>query len=401
MVRNMTDLIKKVENTIKEHKLISAGDCVLLGFSGGPDSLCLFHALSALRGRMGFELVAVHINHGIRGKAADDDALWCVNYSRENGVSCIGANANVPGYAKRRKLTEEEAGRYVRREIFAYLSYGLLTGKDLNGHPASELYRKSMGKPVPFKRVRVALAHNMDDQAETVLMRIVRGTGVHGLTGIQYESRLDDALLRVAGGINDDELRSKAKELDISIIRPLLDVPRKEIEAFCTENQLQPRIDHTNAETDYTRNRIRLELIPSIEKGFNPNIKEALVRLAANASEDDGALSSLAANAMIDSEKVLEARMPKPEDKTFPESLTPKPLLSSVELNAAKLRALEPAVFKRVIVSEFARLGLTEGISAVHLNALYSAVLKNIGGKTIEFPGGHTASLRAGTLTLR
>ncbi len=93
--------------------------------------------------------------------------------------------------------------------------------------------------------------------------------------------------------------------------------------------------------------------------------------------------------------------MPRPEDKTFPESLTPKPLLSSVELNAAKLRALEPAVFKRVIVSEFARLGLTEGISAVHLNALYNAVLKNIGGKTIEFPGGHTAKLLAGTLTLR
>lgn len=397
----MTDLIKKVENTIKERKLISAGDCVLLGFSGGPDSLCLFHALSALRASMGFELAAVHINHGIRGSEADDDALWCVNYSRENGVSCIGANANVPGYARRRHLTEEEAGRCVRREIFAFLSYGILTGKEINGRPAVELYKQTGGKPVPFKRVRVALAHNMDDQAETVLMRIVRGTGVHGLTGIQYESRLDDALFRVAGGINDDELRSKAKELDISIIRPLLDVPRSEIEAFCTENQLQPRIDHTNAETDYTRNRIRLELIPSIEKDFNPNIKEALVRLAANASEDDSALSGLAARAMVDSEKVLEARMPKPEDKVFPESLQPKPLLNSVELNAAKLRALEPAVFKRVIVNEFARLGLTEGISAVHLNALYSAVLKNVGGKTIEFPGGHTAALRGGTLTLK
>jgi tRNA(Ile)-lysidine synthase len=289
----------------------------------------------------------------------------------------------------------------VRREIFAFLAYQILTGKEINGHTAEELFRKVQGKPVPFKRVRVALAHNMDDQAETVLMRIVRGTGVHGLSGIQYESRLDDALLRVAGGINDDELRSKAKELDISIIRPLLDVPRAEIEAYCTENQLQPRTDHTNAETDYTRNRIRLELLPSIEKDFNPNIKEALVRLAANASEDDDALSGLAAKAMIDSEKVLEARMPRPEDKTFPQSLEPKPLLSSIELNSASLRALEPAVFKRIIVNEFARLGLNEGISAVHLNALYGAVQKNIGGKTIEFPGGHTAELLRGTLTLR
>ena len=397
----MTDLVKIVENTIKEHKLIGAGDCVLLGFSGGPDSLCLFHALLELRTTMGFELVAVHINHGIRGKEADDDALWCVEYASSNGVSCIGANANVPGYAKRRHLTEEEAGRCVRREIFAYLAYGIATGKELNGHPTAELFRNVRSKQTAPGRVRVALAHNMDDQAETVLMRIVRGTGVHGLTGIQYESRLDDALLRVAGGINDDELRSKAKELDISIVRPLLDVPRSEIEAFCTENQLQPRTDHTNAETDYTRNRVRLELIPAIEKDFNPNIKEALVRLAANASEDDSALSGLAAKAMIDSEKVLEARMPQPEDKVFPESLQPKPLLSSIELSAAKLRGLEPAVFKRIIVNEFARLGLSEGISAVHLNALYNAVLKNVGGKTIEFPGGHTAVLRSGTLTLK
>ena len=395
------DLVKKVENTIKERKLISAGDCVLLGFSGGPDSLCLFHALKQLRTTMGFELIAVHVNHGIRGKEADDDARWCVEYSSRNGVSCIGANANVPGYARKRHLTEEEAGRCVRREIFAFLAYQILTGKEINGHTAEELFRKVQGKPVPFKRVRVALAHNMDDQAETVLMRIVRGTGVHGLSGIQYESRLDDALLRVAGGINDDELRSKAKELDISIIRPLLDVPRAEIEAYCTENQLQPRTDHTNAETDYTRNRIRLELLPSIEKDFNPNIKEALVRLAANASEDDDALSGLAAKAMIDSEKVLEARMPRLEDKTFPQSLEPKPLLSSIELNSASLRALEPAIFKRIIVNEFARLGLNEGISAVHLNALYGAVQKNIGGKTIEFPGGHTAELLRGTLTLR
>ena len=400
-MRKMTDLIKKVENTIKEHDLISAGDCVLLGFSGGPDSLCLFHALRQLRTSMGFELVAVHVNHGIRGNAADEDALWCVNYSRDNGVSCIGANANVPGYAKRRHLTEEEAGRCVRREIFAFLAYGILTGKEINGRPAVDLYRKINGMPVPFKRVRVALAHNMDDQAETVLMRVLRGTGVHGLSGIQYRSRIDDAMLRVDAGTNDEELRDKAKELDISVIRPLMDVPRSEIEAFCTEKQLQPRMDHTNAETDYTRNKIRLELIPAIEKDFNPNIKEALVRLAANASEDDDALSGIAAKAMIDSEKVLEARMPRPEDSVFPASLDPKPLLSSIELNASALRKLESAVFKRIIVSEFARLGLSEGISAVHLNALYGAVQKNIGGKVTEFPGGHTATLRGGTLTLK
>ncbi len=401
----MTDLVKTVQNTIKEHQLVKPGDFVLLGFSGGPDSLCLFHALLELRTQMGFDFAAVHINHGIRGDAADEDAAWAVNYARSHGVSCIGAVANVPAYAKKRHMTEEEAGRSVRREVFAYIAYGIATGKQIGTRPD---VKRPDGKetngpaiPVPKGGVRIALAHNMDDQAETVLMRVLRGTGVHGLSGIQYRSRIDDALLRVAAGTNDEELRDKAKELDISVIRPLMDVPRSEIEEFCTENQLQPRMDHTNAETDYTRNKIRLELIPAIEKDFNPNIKEALVRLAANASEDDDALSGIAAKAMIDSEKVLEARMPRPEDSVFPASLDPKPLLSSIELNASALRKLEPAVFKRIIVSEFARLGLNEGISAVHLNALYGAVQKNIGGKVTEFPGGHTATLRGGTLTLK
>ena len=418
----MTDLVKTVQNTIKEHRLVKAGDFVLLGFSGGPDSLCLFHALLELRTQMGFDFAAVHINHGIRGEAANEDAAWAIEYARNHGVSCIGAVANVPAYAKKRHMTEEEAGRCVRREVFAYIAYGIATGKTIGSRQDGKQTDGSAGSaasqtkgpvktknpadsrpaiPVPKGGVRIALAHNMDDQAETVLMRVLRGTGVHGLSGIQYQSRIDDALLRVAAGTNDEELRNKAKELDISIIRPLLDVPRSQIEAYCTENQLQPRIDHTNAETDYTRNKIRLELIPAIENDFNPNIKEALVRLAANASEDDDALSGIAAEAMIDSEKVLEARMPHPEDSVFPQSLDPKPLLSSIELSASKLRKLEPAVFKRIIVSEFARLGLGEGISAVHLNALYTAVQKNIGGKVTEFPGGHTATLRGGTLTLK
>ena len=399
----MTDLVKTVQNTIKEHALIAPGDLVILGFSGGPDSLCLFHALLELKGSMGFELAAAHINHGIRGEAADEDMRWAMEYSAAHGVPCMASAADVPNYAKRRHLTEEEAGRMVRRDVFAYLAYGLATGKEMGKHPAGELLAKA---PLPRfdagrGSVRVALAHNLDDQAETVLMRIIRGTGTRGLSGIKYKSPMVDALMRVAAGLDDDELRKNAKSLDISIIRPLLDVPRTAIEKYCTENQLQPRIDHTNVETDYTRTRIRLELIPQIEKDYNPNFKETLVRLAANAAEDDGALSAEAASGALGAEKVLAPRIPKAEDKILPASMEPKPLLSEIRLDAASLKALQPAVFKRVIVLEFEKLGLTEGISSVHLNALHGAVLKNVGGKTIEFPGGHSASLRGGVLTLR
>jgi len=470
----MTDIKKTVKNTILSHKLINRGDYVLLGLSGGPDSLCLLHVLLDLKSELGFEMSAVHVNHGIRGQAADEDAMWVSKYCNRIGVSCTRVESNVPLYAEKLHLTEEEAGRRVRREIFAYMAYGLI-GENVHAkHPAWPLRNAYKGpggiKAVPGA-VRIALAHNLDDQAETVMMRILRGTGVHGLTGIQYQSPLVDALQRVGWGIRNPLLQQNAKDLDISIIRPLLDVPRTEIENYCTENQLQPRIDHTNQETDYTRNRIRLELLPMLAEKFNPNIKETLVRLAANAAEDDEALAAQASAASRKAEKILsvaafaapdpaeteeaeptaqswlktsasaQARQDSPADpniqnttaapniqntpadqrlRIVPENQEhrnvstsadqnskardprlPRPVLNSITLDAAALRALQPAVFKRLITLEFDKLGLSEGISAVHLNALYGAVQKNIGGKTIEFPGGHSATLRAGTLTLQ
>ena len=438
-ILNLSSVKRTVQNTVKEHKLIEPGDYVFLGLSGGPDSLCLLHVLLDLRYELGFEMSAIHVNHGIRGQEANDDAAWVVNYCHDVGVSCTRVEANVPFYADKLHLTEEEAGRRVRREIFAYMAYGMVGENVHDRHPAWPLRNAYMGPGgarTP-KAVKIALAHNLDDQAETVLMRILRGTGVHGLSGIQYKSPLIDALQRVGWGIKNPLLQKNAKDLDISIIRPLLDVPRTAIESFCTEHQLQPRIDHTNQETDYTRNRIRLELLPMLAEKYNPNIKETLVRLAANAAEDDAALDAFSKSAAKSAEKVLSLAAFRPQQTAEPASdssqsaadsgqpgnqpdkdpgsfsvrLTnaprnkdpraPKPLLSSVTLDAAILREMAPAVFKRVIVQEFDKLGLSEGISAVHLNALYSAVQKNTGGKTIEFPAGYTATLRSGTLTLQ
>ena len=414
----MADVIKTVKNTITSRGLIKRGDYVLLGLSGGPDSLCLLHVLKELRYELGFEMSAVHINHGIRGKEADEDAKWVVEHCKENGISCTMVQANVPLYAEKLHLTEEEAGRKVRREIFGFIAYGILAENVPPGHPALPL-RNSIKGPGGIKTrpnsVKIALAHNADDQAETVLMRILRGTGTRGLAGIRYESPLDDALDRLVASLmrekpSDDPDKSAAlakrleevKTLDISMVRPLLDVQREDIESFCTENQLQPRIDHTNAETDYTRNRIRLELLPMLAENYNPNIKQTLVRLAANASEDEDALSAISQTALLEAEKVLAPAFTHEDaDAQKNRASGGAALLESISLDAGLLRNMQPAVFKRVIVSEFEKLGLDEGISAVHLNALYGAVMKNIGGKTIEFPSGHTATLRAGTLTLK
>ncbi|MBQ5398613.1 MAG: response regulator [Ruminococcus sp.] len=335
--------------------------------------------------------------------------------------------ANVPLYAKKLHLTEEEAGRKVRREIFGFIAYGILAENVPEGHPALPL-RNSIKGPGGIKRrpnsVKIAVAHNADDQAETVLMRMLRGTGTRGLAGIRYQSPMDDALDRLIASFSRNipesskdpkedpaaaqkrstELAKRLEEiktLDISMIRPLLDVCREDIESFCTENQLQPRIDHTNAETDYTRNKIRLELLPMLEKEYNPNIRQTLVRLAANAAEDEDALSALSRSALFEAEKILTPAFAADASDQQKSKAPSGTLLESISLDAAVLRGLKPAVFKRLIVNEFNKLGLTEGISAVHLNALYTAVLKNIGGKTIEFPGGHPATLRAGSLTLK
>ena len=226
----------QVRRTVKEHHMIEAGDTVILGISGGPDSLCLLHILKDMQWSLGFRLQALHVNH---------------------------------------------------------------------------------------------------------LMRVLRGTGVHGIAGMEY--------------VREDGL-----------IRPLLDTPRSEIEAYCESHGLQPRWDSTNADTYYTRNKLRLEVLPLLEKEFNPNLKEGLARLAANAREDDALLEKLA------------AQTAEGHKGSFP---------------VRELAAMEPALAKRVVRILFAREGLVEDIASAHLESLLEAVHARRTGKVIEFPHGYRAEI--------
>lgn len=219
---------EKVINTINKYNMISKGDKIVIGLSGGPDSTALLHVLNSLREDYGIKLYAVHINHMIRGDEALRDEEYSKSLSERLNVPFFLKRAEVIKFAKEKKMSLEEAGRYIRYSFFNEVA-------------------KEVGAN------KIALAHNMNDQAETMIMRFFRGSGISGLCGIKP--------------VRDNKY-----------IRPIIECNREEIEEYCKVNNLNPIIDSTNEESIYVRNRIRLEVIPYIKNYFNPNIVESLYR---------------------------------------------------------------------------------------------------------------------------
>ncbi|MBI5081852.1 MAG: tRNA lysidine(34) synthetase TilS [Chloroflexi bacterium] len=228
-------LLAAVHSFIQRYSLLDHGQHVLIGVSGGPDSLTLLHLLTRLRDEYDLHLRAAHLNHQLRPDA-DADSDFVARAAASWNVPCTVERVNVESFARENKLSIEEAGRRARYEFFARLGNV------------------------------VAVAHNADDQAETVLMHFLRGSGVGGLRGMLPKS-------------------SNQWAVNNGIIRPLLNVARKEIEAYCLQHNLQPRIDSTNTDTTYYRNRLRHELLPILET-YNPNIREILCRVAEISSGD-------------------------------------------------------------------------------------------------------------------
>lgn len=224
-------MINKFRAYIEENKLICQNDKILIGVSGGKDSVTLFDLFLKIRNEYNLEIEVAHLNHMVRGDDAVGDLDFVRKLCLENTIVFHGLSKDMNAYAKELKISKEEAGRKLRFDFFNSI--------------ISEKEEAGLWK--------IALAHNMDDQAETVLMRIIRGTGIRGLCGI-----------------------SPKKD---NIIRPLLGFFRSEIESYVRDEKLAFRQDTSNFENDYTRNRIRNILIPKIENDYNINFKEALVRL--------------------------------------------------------------------------------------------------------------------------
>ena len=224
-------LEEKVLKTIRKYELIKNGDNIVVGVSGGPDSMTLLNALLNLKKNKIFDIkiCVAHINHGLR-EEADAETKYVEDFCLNNNIECFIKKENVKLLAEKNKVGTEEAGRNLRYSFF------------------EEVLNKVGGN-------KIATAHNSNDNAETVLMNIIRGSGTAGLKGIEP--------------IRDNKY-----------IRPLIDCLRREIEEYCLNENLNPKIDKTNMENDYTRNKVRNLLIPYIEENYNPNIISSLNKLS-------------------------------------------------------------------------------------------------------------------------
>lgn len=306
----------------------------MIGLSGGPDSVCLFHILKQLAEELDFALYAVHVNHKFRPGDAEEDQAYVEALCRKEGITCIPFVYDCGALAKELGMTSEEAGRKARYEAFGKVAEALVQ----NG--------------IPREKVKIAVAQNADDQAETVLLRLLRGTGPDGLSGMAYR--------RSEGGID--------------IIRPLLDVWRKDIEAYCQFHKLAPRTDHTNLQPLYTRNKIRLWLIPYIQENFNSNIKAALFRLSSIAGQDKEYLWSCTETEYT---RLLQGG-------------------KGGGLDVKELSSLPSAIRRRVIMKAFQEAGLTQDITAVHLQAAEQLLTEGKTSRQLDFPGGYGMEIRYG-----
>lgn len=242
-------LKEKVLDTIKTYGMLEQGDRVVVGVSGGPDSMCLLHILLSLKDRLGIDVYAVHVNHLLRGDEAYRDEEHVSKWCREHGVPVFVKRTDVRALAEERKISVEEAGREARYSAFDKVLFDAGANK-------------------------IAVAHNMNDNAETVLMRLIRGTGVDGLTGIEP----------VRG----------------NIVRPLIEARREEIEKYCIDNDIPVVIDSSNTEAGYTRNKVRILLLDRIRSELNPDIIPVIARTASLLKEDADLLDELSRAAFKD-----------------------------------------------------------------------------------------------------
>ena len=229
-------LFREILNINKKYNLIENNDIIVVGFSGGPDSVFLVEMLKKLKNFINFKIYLVHINHLLRGEDADSDEKFSIEYAKKNNLEIFIKRIPVKEIAKEIGKTLEEVGREERYKFF------------------SEIYEK-------VRATKIATAHNKDDQIETFLFRLIRGTSLQGLEGIKIKNN--------------------------NVIRPISEIYKKDILEYLNKNEIQYKIDKTNFENEFTRNSIRLDLIPFIEERYNIKFKDKIFSLIKEIRENN------------------------------------------------------------------------------------------------------------------
>lgn len=309
-------LLGKVKGTIAKYRMLGPNVRVVVGVSGGPDSVSLIHLLSRLQDEYNLTLWIAHLNHKLRGREGEEEDRWVKQFGRELGISVISDSCNVSLLAKKKKLSLEEAGRRAR--------YNFLE------HVANEVGAS-----------RIAIAHTASDQVETLLMRLIKGAGVDGLSGIP-------------------PVRGR-------VIRPLIEIFRVEVEVYCKDNHLYPCQDSSNLELCFLRNRIRWDLIPHLSRQYNPRIGETILRINAILREEGDYLERETRRAL------RLAAVGQNNGKLI--------------LDIQKLHRLHPAIQRRVVRKALGEVkGDLKRITFDHINSVLG-MGPGRGTKKLDLPG--------------
>ena len=301
----------KVLKTIKKYNLIEENDKIVAAVSGGPDSLSMLDILLKLKDQLNIDIIVAHVNHMIREEAIDDEE-FVKSYCDNNKIKCYIKRIDVINYANNNKIGLEEAGRILRYEFF------------------EEVMNKE-------KANKIAIAHNKNDKIETIIMNILRGTGISGLRGIE-------------------PIRNNI------YIRPIIEIERNEIEEYCLKNNLNARIDKTNFVNDCTRNKIRNIAIPYIKEEFNPNFIETMNRLSDLIIEEDDFMKKITEDTY--------KRIKLEENK------------NEIILNLKEFNKLEIAIKKRIIIYTIDKsLGNVQNVEKINIEDIIKLCSNNIGNK--------------------
>ena len=317
-------LEKRLTEYWQSNSLTEPGSTVIVACSGGPDSLALLDILWSLKEKLAIMVVAAHFEHGIRGQASKDDESFVKNYCLEREISFYSESANIPELSRARGESLETCARQMR---YAFLNK--LAGELGNAF--------------------IATAHHADDQAETVLMHLLRGTGLNGLTGI----------LPKRG----------------NIIRPLLAFTKAELVEYCHHQGLSPRHDATNEETDCTRNRLRLQLLPLLKKEYNKNITRSLCNLAETASAEEELLHELTIKA--------EERLCQLDGRGE----------NSYKIKISDFIKEPLAIRRRLIQQMVSKISHGAALSFQHIEAVLELIDRNATGSSLNLPDRCTAKI--------